>query len=364
MATLKNVTINDTGFVQVATGTTAERVTATNGDLRTNTTTNKVEMYSNGVWLTVDGSVAANTGTTLATGGNVSTVGGYRIHTFTTTGADNFVAPYTGRVEVLVIAGGGGGAGIGGGGGAGGYVYNGNFPVVGGTAYPTVVGAGGTATTHGPAGGRGNNSSFGSLVAIAGAGGCPYNGGVKTATGGSGGGGPGGLGTPGTNYTSYPGEHPGSNGTPGQGHPGGYGHHGTGPGYPNPGNSQPGGANHGGGGGGGAGSKGVSRFSNGADAAGGRGIANTITGSSVIYSAGGGGGTHDQIYAWGPSSGGAGDGTGQGGRFTSPAAHGGVAVQATAGGTNRGGGGGGASHPAPDVSGVGGPGIVVVRYKY
>lgn len=354
MATLKNLTINDTGFIQVATGTTGERSTPVNGDLRTNTTTSKVEMYSNGVWVTVDGTVSNAGG---ATGGTVSTVGGYRIHTFTTTGAANFTAPYTGRVEVLVVAGGGGGAGIGGGGGAGGYIYNSNFPVVGGVAYPTVVGTGGTGPAgHGPAGGQGTNSSFGSIVVLGGSGGCPYSIGVKTANGGSGGGGPGGLGTPGTNYTSYPGEHPGSNGTPGQGHPGGYGHHGSGPGFPNPGGTG-GGANHGGGGGGGAGSKGVSRFSNQADAAGGRGIASTITGSSVIYAAGGGGGGHDQIYAWGPSSGGAGDGTGQAGRFPGN-------VQATAGGTNRGGGGGGASHPAPDSSGPGGPGIVVVRYKY
>ena len=358
MATLKNLTINDTGFVQVASGTSAERGTAVNGAIRTNTTNNKVEMYSNGAWVTVDGTVASQSGG-VATGGTVSKVGGYRIHTFTTTGADSFVAPYTGRVEVLVVGGGGGGAGIGGGGGAGGYIYNSNFPVVGGTAYPTLVGTGGTGPGgHGPAGGQGTNSQFGTIVSLGGGGGCPYSGGTKTATGGSGGGGPGGLGTPGTNYTSYPGEHPGGYGTPGQGHPGGYGHHGSGPGYPNPGTSQGGGANHSGGGGGGAGSKGVSAYSNGADRAGGRGIASTITGSSVIYAAGGGAGGHDFIYSWGPCSGGAGDGTGQGGRSPN-----GGAVAATAGGTNRGGGGGGASHPAPDVSAPGGPGIVVVRYK-
>ena len=361
MATLKNLTINDTGFVRVASGTTAERSTPANGDIRTNTTTNKVEMYSNGVWVTVDGSVAANSASTLATGGTVTTVGGYRIHTFTATGSASFVAPYSGRVEVLVVGAGGGGAGIGGGGGGGGYVYNSNFPVIGGTTYPTVVGTGGVGpANHGPAGSPGGNSVFGSLTAIGGGGGSGYGSGSPPGVnGGSGGGGPGGQGNPGTNYTSYPGEHPGGIGTLGQGHPGGYGHHGTGPGWPNPGASQAGGANHGGGGGGGAGSKGVSRFSNGADAAGGRGIASTITGSSVIYAAGGGGGGHDHIYAWGPSSGGAGDGTGQSGRTPN-----GGAVQSTAGGTNRGGGGGGGAHPSPDASAPGGPGIVVVRYKY
>jgi hypothetical protein len=370
MATLKNVTINDTGFVQTPPGTTAQRITPVNGDIRYNTDTGKNEMYSNSIWVALDGTASSDGKTTIATGGTVTISGGMRIHTFTTVGAATFSAPYTGRAEVLVVAAGGGGSGIGGGGGAGGYIYNQNFPIVGGQSYSINVGTGGAGETSHSANNaaQGGNSTFGSplpsgtLTAIGGGRGVCYNSGAPPASGngGSGGGGCGGLGHPVTNYSSYPGEHPGGVGTPGQGHPGGYGHHGSGPGYPNPCN-QPGGANHAGGGGGGAGSKGQSKAAAGMNSFGGAGIANSITGSSVIYAAGGGGGTHDWIYAYSPNTGGAEDGTGNSGR---PPSHPSGTLAATAGGTNRGGGGGGASHPAPDASGAGGPGIVVIRYRY
>jgi len=370
MATLKNTTINDTGYVQIATGVSGGDASPVNGDVRYNTTTNKNEMYVNGAWQSIDGSISSNTGTIATGGASITTAGGFRIHTFTATGASTFTAPYTGRAEVLVVAGGGGGAPIGGGGGAGGYLYNGNFPIVAGVTYNTNVGVGGTGGLHhySDEGTQGGPSTFAhptssSMVAIGGGKGGQYSSGtpVPGMAGGSGGGGPGGQGSPGTDYTSYPGQHPGGHGTLGQGHPGGFGHHGSGPGYPNAGCSSPGGATHAGGAGGGAGGKGYSRFSNGIDARGGSGITNSITGSGVIYAAGGGGGCHDTAYAYSPSLGGATDGTGQGGR-PSPS---GSPFQATAGGTNRGGGGGGGSHPGgPEYSGPGGPGIVVVRYRY
>lgn len=368
MATLKNLTINDTGALTVAAGTTAQRPTVANGQVRRNTTTGIVEMYSNGQWRTVSGSLG-----TSATGGTITTAGGFRIHSFTTVGAATFNAPYTGQVEVLVVAGGGGGAGIGGGGGAGGYIYNSNFPIVAGTNYTATVGGGGTG---GPRPGRGElpggNSSFvgaaGTITATGGgrAGRYPdIDQPIAEMAGGSGGGGPGGRGSTGTSYTSYPGEHPGGPGIVGQGHPGGYGHHGTGPGFPNPGCDPAPGATHGGGGGGGAGGRGGSRYSNRVLCPGGSGITSTITGSPVNYATGGGGGTHNYIYAAGPSPGGNGIANSFGaGGIPAVTPGPGIAAPGVPGQTNTGGGGGGGGHPGPgDVGGAGGPGIVVVRYR-
>lgn len=361
MASLKNVTVNDTGFVQVASGTTAQRA-STNGDLRFNNETNEVEQYVNGAWRTVDESISASSGTTIATGGTITTAGGYRIHTFTSSGTFN--APYTGRAEVLVIGGGGGGAPIGGGGGAGGFIYSSSVPIAGSTNYTVTRGNGGSGGFHhySDEGQAGGPSSFvGPTININATGGGKggyYAGGspIPAMSGGSGGGGPGGNGSSGTTYTSYPGEHPGGTGVVGQGHPGGYGHHGSGPGYPNPG-CQGSGATHAGGSGGGAGSRGISRYSNWVRCHGGQGITNAIGGSAVIYAAGGAGGTHvNPYYGHGPDPGGAGDGTGNGGT------HGGAV--ATAGGANRGGGGGGGAHPGGEnPAGAGGTGVVVVRYR-
>jgi hypothetical protein len=117
MAQLKNVTINDSGFVKLPAGTTAERPgSPTAGMIRYNTTVNRSEFYDGTKWVVLEGSTAA------ATGGSVTTTGGYRIHTFTS-GNTTFNMPYAGVVEVLMVGGGGGGAGIGGGGGGGGFVY-------------------------------------------------------------------------------------------------------------------------------------------------------------------------------------------------------------------------------------------------
>ena len=52
MATLKNTTINDTGYLQLPVGTTAQRpVSPLNGYLRYNTTVNYIEMALNGSWV-------------------------------------------------------------------------------------------------------------------------------------------------------------------------------------------------------------------------------------------------------------------------------------------------------------------------
>lgn len=54
MATLKNTTVNDTGFLTLPTGTTAQRpASPTNGMMRYNSSISSVEAYANGVWGTV-----------------------------------------------------------------------------------------------------------------------------------------------------------------------------------------------------------------------------------------------------------------------------------------------------------------------
>ena len=146
-STIKNFTINDTGYLGVISGTTAQRPTA---------------VYS--------------------------TVGSGQTWT---------APPGVTSVAVLVVAGGGaGGSGNGtgsngtGGGGAGGVVYNSSYTVVPGNNYSITVGAGGTASS-GAQGSSGGNSVFDTITAIGGGGGgasntsnINYNG----VNGGSGGG--------------------------------------------------------------------------------------------------------------------------------------------------------------------------------
>lgn len=109
-----------------------------------------------------------------ATGGTVTNIAGYRVHTFTTVGTENFVVNGTGNIEYLIVGGGGaGGIDMGGGGGAGGYL-TGTFASTGGT-YPIVVGAGGAARpniyTANQRGGDGGNSSAFGITAFGGGGG-------------------------------------------------------------------------------------------------------------------------------------------------------------------------------------------------
>ena len=79
---------------------------------------------------------------------------------FTTTGTTTWTAPATiqSPITYWIVGGGGGGAGAfdqrGNGGGGGGAAITGTYPVVGGTTYDIVVGAGG-------AGGRGQGTNFG-----------------------------------------------------------------------------------------------------------------------------------------------------------------------------------------------------------
>jgi hypothetical protein len=267
------------------------------------------------------------------TGGNSITVaGGYRIHTFSSTGAQTFGTEnyqYTLATEYLVVAGGGtGGDRHGsGGGGAGGYRASSLTVPIG--SNPVNVGAGapeGAFPSNNPNGGP---STFSSITSTGGGQGASYydwqaspggSGGGGGAHTGGGGGGAGGAGaaasTPGGSEPGYTYSIPGP-GTPGQGNNGG------------------------------AGSQ---NYPNGTGGPGGAGIYSPLVGYSL---AGGGGGA-----SWNPGtpdkrgSGTSGGGPGRGGTdYTA----------ATPGATNYGGGGGGANGN-PSAGGGGGPGIVVVRY--
>ena len=284
----------------------------------------------------------------VATNGAASPVptslGGYRYHTYTTTGTSGFSPAVTGNVEVLVVAGGGAGGRNGtvdgaGGGGAGGVLYTQNYPVTSGQQYTVIVGAGGVGVASpNTTSNDGNPSQFGTLWAMGGG-----RGGAETTPrsghpGGSGGGAGG--------YASKP----GGPGVAGQGFPGGAC---TGPGD---------------GGGGGAGGAG----GNGNYAYGGHGRFfpqfASVGGYPAGWFGGGGGGSGDpRNTVRGTAAGKGGIG---GGGSGAPATTGGTAQS---GGANTGGGGGGAAGSGnggyPNVGSViapgsGGSGIVIVRYRY
>jgi hypothetical protein len=162
MAILKNTTINDTGFLQITSGPTANRPIVTK-----------------------------------------------QIQSFTSVGTTSWTAPAgVTAVEVLVVAGGGGGASnlYQGGGGAGGLIYRSSYSVTSGSSYTVTVGSGGAVNNNGA------NSVFDTLIAIGG--GRAVNG-AAGATGGSGGGGA----YSGNNTNGFS----GGAGTPGQGNAGGQG---------------------------------------------------------------------------------------------------------------------------------------------
>ena len=268
----------------------------------------------------------AITGTVSATGTfTLSSDGPYRIYKFTGNGTITTTTP--GTAEVLVVGGGGGGSG--GGGGAGGYLTG--TETLTGTMNVT-VGAGGEG--HGPEethqGGMGGDSVFGSRTAKGGSGGSSawlmY-----ALSGGSGGGASGGDQQ----------DTPGGTGTPGQGNNGGDNGVINGITYPW----------RGGGGGGGAGTAGVAGQGHYAAGNGGAGLNNDIVlrGTYVGYAGGGGGGSFSNGAGW--LVGTASHGGGGGGCWTQ---------NGSAGTINAGGGGGGTG--VTKVGGIGGSGIVIIRY--
>jgi hypothetical protein len=233
---------------------------------------------------------------------------------FTNVGTTSWTAPEgVTSVEVLVVAGGGGGHTIGGGGGGGGVVYNPSFAVIPGSSYSVTVGNGGAVYTGGNEadGFPGGNSIFSTITAAGGG-----------RSGGPGGSGGGGFRT-GTGFGL---------GTPGQGNNGGTG-----------GNND----NSGGGGGGAATAGGTGTGTTGGN--GGNGFVSTITGTPVAYGGGGGGGTRGGIGGVG--------GLGGGGSAPNTSGNGGAGVPNTGGG-----GASGSFNGSYFIGGVGGSGIVILRY--
>jgi hypothetical protein len=157
MATLKNTTINDTGYIQIPIGNTAERpVTPLGGMMRYNTTLGYIEWWdaTNSLWRPI-----------------------YQIPSL--------------QVEYLVVGGGGGGSGgTAGGGGAGGYRTSTGLNVTPGVAITVTIGAGGTGAGTQSYGTNGSSSVFYTITSLGGGAGAYTNGsnGFAGLTGGSGGG--------------------------------------------------------------------------------------------------------------------------------------------------------------------------------
>ena len=339
--------------------------------------------YSAGRTVTVNISAIVYTE---ATGGSISTIGDYKVHTFTTSasGANGFNVTQVGTdntFQYLVIAGGGsGGYSIAAGGGAGGLRNSYNNETSGGggssesaltlqaSSYTVTIGAGGVCTNLGGGGnnsfGRnGNDTTFAGagISAVTSIGGGRGGTGDASSTyqgnGGNGGSG-GGSSTPYGAGTSGQGN-PGT-GTANQGYAGGQGN--------NANNSYPGA-------GGGAGSTGSNWNASGAD--GGAGVQSNIDGNNYYYAAGGGAGG---IVTYGSDSGngGAGGGGGGGNNVSSGLGTGGGSARNSGnnatttlgghGGLNTGSGGGGGGHygggGTSGQGGTGGSGIVIVRYKF
>lgn len=265
-----------------------------------------------------------------ATGGNqIYTDNTYWYHVFTSSGT--FTPARSLTCDYLVVAGGGPGgtSGIsGGGGGAGGLRSTVTATGGGGslesplsltaTAYTVTIGAGGAVSTNG------SNSVFGSITSTGGGQGAAWTG--NGTAGGSGGG-----------ASNYAGTTSGA-GTTNQGYRGGN-YSGS---YSSP---------YGSPGGGGAGVTGGDMGSGATQPTnGGNGVAVSISGTSVTYAGGGGGGSYETR-----SSGGLG-GSGGGGAGANGPGNG------IAGTANTGGGGGGEGGFGSTDPGIGGSGIVIVRY--
>jgi hypothetical protein len=271
-----------------------------------------------------------------ATGGTITTSGGYKYHTFTANGTFAISAnaqPF----EYLIVAGGGGG-GSWGGGGAGGLLQNTYSVTANGDSYAITVGGGGGSSAKGTDSTIVKNTS--TTVVTASAGGAGGNN-DSSMNGGSGGG---------TGYSNTPGT--GIAGPPRQGYDG---------------NNAPGSYYNGGGGGGGAGGTGGAGNTSPTSPFGGNGgtgasysvwAGATSTGVSNHYAGGGGG----AIWSDGNNYGNGAGGTGGGGRgeVTNSGASG-PSINPQPGTANTGGGGGARFTANPNQC-LGGSGIVIVRY--
>lgn len=323
-----------------------------NGDFWYDLNDYAFKFYDGSDWQLIKGSF-------VATGGTVSTSGGYKYHVFNTSGTFTVTRGTTTAQLLIVAGGGGGGFQVGGGGGAGGLVSVQNFTVSQGT-YTVTVGAGGAgspdSTTQGSNGG--NSLITGQTTAIGGGRGGNHN--VGTDTPGSGGSGGGGGGNSQSVAVA------GGSGTSGQGYNGGRGVVGWS-----------------GGGGGGAGGAGQNGQSGSTGGVGGVGLEITNfsdfgTSNPNVYGTGGatqngggwfaGGGGGCMSNTGGAShqtlggAGGGGRGFGNDGQSRNSTTHG------DDGAPNTGGGGGGvrdlyASGSSYTRAGNGGSGVVIIRYQ-
>jgi hypothetical protein len=183
---------NTNTAIKIPVGTTVQRPdTPVAGQLRYNSTLDQAEVYSGTEWKAVGGSPFD------ASGGTVTTVDGFKIHTFTASGTFTPALNAEGKVEYLVVGAGGAGANAyAGAGGGGGEVKAGYLFIAKNTSPIAVtVGSGasgtGTASVFSSVSANGGNPASGSFGGASGSG----NGG----TGGSGsksGGGGGGAGSP------------------------------------------------------------------------------------------------------------------------------------------------------------------------
>ncbi|MFA6329260.1 MAG: glycine-rich domain-containing protein [Candidatus Micrarchaeia archaeon] len=254
-----SVTIVAGGNVGINTSTPASKLQVAGGEVQTGTSNASCSSSNAGAIRWSGNSFWACNGTmwayvnlqapVAATGGTITDIAGYRVHTFTSGGTFTITSG-SGPFEILIVGGGGSygnpGAWGGGMGGAGG-VLMGTLTGLSGS-YSVVVGAGGTGGSN--TGTQGSSSSFGSYTAYGGGYGVNFATYGNGANGGSGGG------------CGYGGCSGGSSTQTSQAPLVGYGNAGT---------------IFGGGGAGGAGQS----------YAGGLGIYSTISGQSVYYASGG-----------------------------------------------------------------------------
>ena len=279
---------------------------------------------------------------------------------------------------LIVAGGGGGGVWVGSGGGAGGLLA-GTLALTS-KSIPITVGSGGIGTQdNGGAGAgpyvsaeKGGDSILSTLTAFGGGVGGSYSNSLSASTsnGGSGGGA---MQQTGSQFSQSgsPTTFAGGTGVSGQGHAGGY--------YIDA--AAPTGSQYVGAGGGGAGSAGANANAtspvvySSTERKGGDGLANSITGTSIVYAGGGGGGANSWNGATASTSGlqvsnGGSGGGGAGWTFTtSPGNTTGASIDrynvATNGTNGLGGGGGGVGWSGPGGkhrAGNGGSGVVIIAY--
>jgi hypothetical protein len=286
----------------------------------------------------------------VATGGTITTDGGYKYHAFTSSGTFQVQNAAKANCQFLVVAGGGGGGGCGaqnsasGGGGAGGAIFS-ALTTISVASHTITIGAGGAGGPAVDAGGNrgvpGTNTVAFSNTAIGG-GAAPnsnntYNGSDRN----------GGSGAGGTGHSSSASGYPGA-ATSAQGNAGGQSQYTSATNYP----------------GGGGGGKGAAGSNGGTPVArvGGDGGDGAAWLNGITYAGGGGGGTYysNALSGSGASSIG---GTGGGGNGTFGHNNNNTGSPGTA---NTGGGGGGVGGynlgSNGGTGGTGGSGIVIIRY--